>query len=218
MDNLPSNSNHPRRSPQERPDGKKIQPVVTGPVERRKRSWSKRFRENLMGEDAGTVGEYVLLEVLVPAFKDMIADAAGTGVERMIFGESRSSSRRTRGSQSSGYTNYGNRYASGGGGSTSRHPAYREERPSISRRARASHDFGEIVLSTRAEAEEVLKRMDDRLERYEQVSVSDLYEMLDISGDYTDLKYGWVDLHTARVSRLNRGGYLLDLPRPELLD
>ena len=72
-------------------------------------------------------------------------------------------------------------------------------------------------METRVEAEEVLDRLFDWIERYEQVAVAELYEMVGISGNFTDQKWGWTDLRGATVSRVGRG-YLLNLPRPEPLD
>lgn len=78
------------------------------------------------------------------------------------------------------------------------------------------HEFDEITLATRVEADEVLTRLRQLIDRYEEASVADLYKMLGVNPEYTDDKWGWDDLDTARVSR-SRGGYTLDLPRPEPL-
>lgn len=87
----------------------------------------------------------------------------------------------------------------------------------MSRRARANFDFDEIILPTRVEADQVLERMFDLLDKYEIVTVADLYDLVGVDSNYTDEKYGWEDLRGADVDRLSRGGYLLDLPRPEPL-
>jgi hypothetical protein len=58
--------------------------------------------------------------------------------------------------------------------------------------------------------------MDQLIEKYETVSVADLYELLGVTSSYTDEKWGWVDLREATIRRV-RDGYLLDLPKPESL-
>ncbi len=58
--------------------------------------------------------------------------------------------------------------------------------------------------------------MDQLIEKYETVSVADLYELLGVEASYTDEKWGWVDLRDAGIRRV-RDGYLLDLPKPESL-
>ena len=87
----------------------------------------------------------------------------------------------------------------------------------MSRRARASHDFDEIILASRVEAEEVIDRLFDLVSRYESATVADLYEMVGVTGNFTDDKWGWTNIRGAGVTRV-RNGFLLDLPRPEPLD
>jgi hypothetical protein len=198
--------------PAEKTEDKKIERVVTTEVSRRKKPLGKRFLETFIGGDAKSVAHYVLFDVLLPAAKDTAADAVSQGIERMLFGEVRSTSRRTgtRPGSGGGYTSY-NRYASTAA------PARREDPRGISRQARARHDFDEIVLATRVEAEEVIDRMFDLVSQYESVTVRDLYELVGISASYTDDKWGWTDIRGAGVTRI-RNGYLLDLPKPDPLD
>lgn len=187
---------------------KKIEKITTGEVIRRKKPLGKRLFETFFGGDAKTVISFVVMEVLVPAAKDAVADAVSQGVERTLFGEVRSSSRRAGSRPSSGYISY-NRFSTPSTKS-------REEPREISRRSRAHHEFDEIYLATRAEAEEALDRMYDLISKYEQATVADLYDLLGISSEYTDDKWGWTDLHGAGVI-YSRKGYLLDLPKPEPL-
>ena len=87
----------------------------------------------------------------------------------------------------------------------------------MSQRARASHDFKEIVLATRIEAEEVCRGLDELIERYGVATVTNLYNLVGITGDYTDNKWGWNQSHGFDIERV-REGYLLDLPKPEPID
>lgn len=90
-------------------------------------------------------------------------------------------------------------------------------RVEMSRRARSAHDFREIILETRAEAEEVIERLFDCVQKYQTATVADLYDMLGIEPAFTDDKWGWYALPGANARRV-RDGYLLDLPAPEPLD
>lgn len=58
--------------------------------------------------------------------------------------------------------------------------------------------------------------MFDLITEYEQVTVSDLYSMVDITGNYTDESYGWTDIRGTTIVKV-RGGYILDLPSAESL-
>ena len=70
----------------------------------------------------------------------------------------------------------------------------------------------DIILDNRGEAEEVLLRMDEIVATYGTVSVADLYDLVGITGAYTDNKYGWTDIRSASVVRV-RDGYMIKLPR-----
>ena len=59
--------------------------------------------------------------------------------------------------------------------------------------------------------------MDDLIETYGLVSVADFYDLVGVTGDYTDNKYGWTDLRNANVIRV-RDGYMIKLPRALLLN
>ena len=210
----PSNSHNKPQKPKagESAEPKKVEKIVKSEVIQRKKPLSKRFVETFVQGDARGVWGYILFDVLQPAAKDMVADAFSQGIERMLFGEARSSSRRT-GSRPDGrgssFTSYSSMYNS---------PVGRREEPrGMTRRSRATHDFGEIIIGTRVEAEEVIDSLFTMIAHYEQATVADLYDLVGTSTDFTDQKWGWTDLRGAGVTRV-REGYLLNLPRPEPLD
>lgn len=212
MENFPSNSQLPREPEDEKKPAnlKVVKRVVEGDVVRKKKTLGKRFSEVFLGGDSKSVIEYVIQDVLIPAARDMIADAISQGVERMIFGESRPPGRRPA-----------SRQGAFGGGSPINYNRYsssrREDpRPTLSRQARAKHEFDEIIISTRAEAEEVLDQMYAILEKYDAVSVKDLYELTGVNYHFTDEKWGWTDLRGSGVTRVSNG-YLLNLPRTEAI-
>jgi hypothetical protein len=201
---FPPNS---ERSKKGVPDGKNISPVVTGTAVRRRKSLRKQFKETFVAGDAKTAVSYVLFEVLLPAAKDMVVEAGSQGIEKLIFGESRRRSLTRPPSGPTGHISY-NRYSSGS--------RLTGPERAISRAARAQHNFDEIVLDQRAEAEEVIDRLFEVVSRYGSASVADLYELVGLDSTHTDHKWGWEELTGAGVSRI-RGGYLLDLPEPEPL-
>ena len=208
MDNpeFPSNS---ERSKKGVPNGKNISPVVSGGAVRRKRSLRKQFKETFVAGDARTAIHYVLFDVLLPAAKDMVVEAGSQGIEKLIFGESRRRGSTRPQAGPTGYVSY-NQYSMDQSRKTGPQRA-------MSRQARARHNFDEIVLDQRSEAEDVIDRLFDLVSRYESASVADLYELVGLSSVHTDNRWGWTDLTGAGVSRI-RGGYLLDLPEPEPLD
>ena len=209
MDQLPSNSQLTKKTePEPVVETKKVEKVVSGKVIQRKKPLGKRFLETFFGKE-NSVWSYVLHEILLPAAKDTIADVVSQGVERAVYGEPRSSSRRTgsRPGGGNGYVSY-NRFSSGP----------RREEPSrvMSQRARATHDFREIILPTRPEALAVIDAMAELASKYDQVTVSDLYDLVGVTSTFADEKWGWRDIRGIGPTRVH-GGYLLDLPEPEHL-
>lgn len=198
---LPSNSKI--NKPEDRPE---IKPVVTGKAKERKKPLGRRVLESFTGEDAQSVGQHLLMDVLIPAAKNAISDAVTQGIERMLFGEVRRG--RTTVGRPTSYTSYSSisRPSSPG-------RAFQPDEPtrSISHRARIQHDFNEIIIEDRGEAERVLDEMGNMLDMYGFVTVNDLYALVNITGNYTDEKHGWNDLRGAKVERV-REGYLLNLP------
>lgn len=176
------------------------QPVVNGPVKVKKKSEVKKFADVFISEDVSKVKEYVVMDVLVPAVKKAISDIITNGVDMILYGETG----RTR--KSNGPTD-----------KVSYRRYYDERREPSRSVTRSTYDYDNIILVTRGEAERVLDQMQDIINEYRMVSVADLYDLVGVTGSYTDNKYGWTDIHTAKVTRV-RDGYVLDLPRALPLD
>jgi hypothetical protein len=191
----PANSKKSRQSPSEKTRPEK---VVEGEVTQRKRGIAGKVVHTFLSEDSPSVMNYIVMEVLVPAAKNMVSDAVSQGIERILFGDTRPSR-----SGRPGYINY-SRIASGRS----------DSRPALSRQARAIHDFDDIIIASRAEAEDVLDRLRDLINQYEVASVSELYDLVGLTGEFTDDKWGWYDLRSASIRPI-RGGYLLNLPRTQ---
>lgn len=206
---FPSNSNKQKEA-REPAVPKDVQRVVQNGVQRRKKPLGKRFAELFSGASAKDVAGHVVLDIIVPASKDLLADALREQIEGMLFGSSRSPSRRGARSHGgpNGFVNYGSQSSS----------RYRDEpRAAISKRGRANHDFDEIVLETRVEADEVIDTMFEMIDRYDAVTLAELYKLVGERGEPVDNKWGWTDFRGAKVVMV-RNGYVLDLPRPIPLD
>ena len=173
---------------------KKVEQIAKGKT--KKKSEVKKFADTFIAEDITSVKDYILMEVLLPAAKKAISDIVTNGIDMILYGETRSKSK-SRESRVS-YTKYYDRDRD-------------YDRPTRTR-GRYGYDYDDIILDTRKEAEEVLDRMDDLIDNYGMVSVADLYDLVGVSGNYTDNKYGWTNLRNADVQRV-RDGYLLKLPK-----
>lgn len=187
--------------------GKNIKPVVSSGAVRRKRSLRRTFKESFIAGDFRSALQYVLFDVLLPAAKDTVVDAGAQGIEKLVFGDSRRRGATRPPSGPTGHISYNQ---------LSRQYGSRFSGPerALSRQARARHNFDEILLDDRSEAEEVINRLFDLVSHYGSASIADLYELVGLASVHTDNKWGWTDLTGAGVTRMH-GGYLLDLPEPE---
>jgi len=203
---LPSNSKTSKEEPI-----KKVEKVITGKVVEQKKGLGKKFSDIFLdGDSVNSVFTNMFIEVLIPAAKgtlyDMITggfDALKDGFEMTIFGTT--SGRRTRRNSVSGksYVSYDKAYNNRSDNSS---------RKPISNQNKARHNFDDIILETKGEAEEVLSHLVDLTIDYGLASVADLYDLVGITSNFTDNKWGWDDLSSAKTIRV-RNGYLLDLPK-----
>ena len=76
--------------------------------------------------------------------------------------------------------------------------------------------YKRIVLETREDAEEVLDNLSNAIDEFGVVSISDLYEFVGIKSEYTDNKYGWTNISSAKAIPVS-DGYLLKLPKAILI-
>lgn len=223
MDEFPGNSQLRKAVPVQPPVAeakpeKKVEKVVSGEVVRRKTPMGKRLRAAFGGGDGQSVKDYVLIELIVPAIKDTIADAVTGGIERMLFGDSYRPGARRRGGYAPGSHNAFNYAAISNRNSVAGGAFQQDPRGQLSRRGRTQHNFDEVIFPSRADAEAVLTQMFELLDQFEVVTVSDFLELSGVSGNFTDHKFGWVDLRGVQAHRTRGGGYILGLPPTEPID
>lgn len=202
---FPPNSNVSKEAVERDKD---IHRVTSGDVVRKKRPLRKRFSESFVAGTPKLAISFVLLDVVLPAVKDLFVEAAHQGVEKLVFGESRRRGSTAPLSGQYGHIQYNQM------GTPSR---LSSSQRAISRQARARHDFDEVLLESRTEGEEVIDQLFEVVNRYGAATVADLYQLVGLAATHTDHKWGWTDIRGAGVSR-TRDGYLLDLPDPHPLD
>lgn len=197
---LPGNS-YSKKAENQSTDKPEVKQVTTGNVIHKKESDGKRFLGMFKSKtDRGTIVDYILFDVLAPAAKNAIADAVKGGIDMALFGEKRGErTYRDRGTSRVGYTNYR---------AVSSDPVTRRSQDRGTRLRTWNDD---IILQSRGEAEMVLDNMCAILEKYDCVSVANLYGLVGIETEYTDNNYGWRNLSKATVERV-QAGYRLVLP------
>jgi hypothetical protein len=189
---FPSNSNTSKQKPETK--------AVTNAKVVKNRP-SSEYLKKFVQEDLGSVGSYLLNDVLRPAIKSLIADVVQNGIEKLLFGEVRNAKNR--------YNEYSK--------PSTHYSSVSYNRPTEDSRPPVRRTYEDCVISTRAEAEEVLYQLVGICREYGQASVADLHSLINITGEFTDNRYGWTDLGSASI-RPVRGGYILILPRVKTIN
>lgn len=191
------NSHRYKAEQKEKEEREKVEKIVSGSVKRKKTTELDKIGKAIISEDARNVKNHIVMDVLVPAFKNALSDVVTDAINMILFGDTK-----RRGSSSSGsprYVAYDSRF---------RDSSYNRQE---SRRT-SNYNFDDVILDTRGDAEEVLDRMNELIDRYGLVRVADMYDLVGLQCNYTDNKYGWNSLRTAEIIR-DRDGYRLKLPR-----
>lgn len=188
-------------------EGPKVERITTAVADQRKRGLGQKFKGAFINGSARDTADYIVTDVVIPAIRDTLFEAFEGGLHRLIYGDS---TRTRRSTAPSAYSNVGRVDYS----SISRPPAPAQAPRMLSRRARHQQDFGEIIIESRREAEEVLDQMYECLSRFGEVSVADLYIMTGIASSHVDHKWGWTSLQGAKLVRRGQR-FLLDLPEPQ---
>lgn len=204
--NFKPNSHKYREAQQGDTERKRPEKVVKGTVKVKKKSEIRKFTDVFIAEDIGSVKQYLMNEVLVPAAKRTVSELVKNGIDSLIYGIT---GRRVNGS--------------GGSSSTPVHISYRDCYDTGTRNyrdapvIRSRFNYDDFTFESRGEAEYVLDQMDAILDKYRMVTVLDLYDLVGKTCDHTGNKYGWTALGTAKVVPVN-GGYALKLPRATPID
>lgn len=180
---------------------KEIAPVAKARVKRE--STARKVVGEIIKEDARSVGETVLWDVIIPTVKNLISDTVTRGIESMLYGDSRPRSRNNY-SDYSGYSRPK--------GSRDR-PVERRERRSA---RQAEPERNEIIFDTRSDANDVIDRMSDIIDQYGQASLADLNALIGASSNFIDDNWGWTDMGSFNVRQV-RDGFMLTHDEPQSL-
>ena len=196
---VPEFKRPPRSKPAD-PKKKKIQQITTAKT--REQRLSRKLRDSFIPEDIQDVKTYLIFDTIIPHVKDTILDLINMAFYGETYGGRRGGRRGYSTNERTSYAAY-----------------YKSDKDRDRReRARRSTDIPEIIVDSRAEGLDVIEEMTNLLEEYGQVSVADLNEICNITGEFTDEKFGWYNLGNARVKRVGPSEYLIDLPKPKPLD
>lgn len=191
----------------ERNNPKPAMNAVTTNVIVKKDSEAKKIGKRFFAEDAKTVGSHVAESVIIPSLQKLLSDIVKGGIDWLIYG-SKGSVPKT----GVGTISYGSYYSRGG--IVNPTPTYGN--PMLSQKP-SLYSVNDVIFADRGEAEEVLLRMKESIDSYGMVSVGDFYDLVGQRAVFTDQKWGWFDLKTADIIRVD-GGFSIRFPRVQPIE
>ena len=192
----------------------KIEPVIKGKAEERKKTLGARFKQHFVTEGEGFF-DHIVEKVIIPKSLELFntivrqtADAFAQGVEEALFGgrTSRPANTPRPGQVHRPTTNYN-------GVSATQKPTTAVYFQPVNRRSNVVKD---VVLEYREDVELVLDSLRGVIERHGHCTLGDFYGLVDIQTNPVDEEWGWTNLASARSREVN-GGFLAVMPRPEHL-
>lgn len=201
MATLEDNSYASRRDREQ--DREPMPRVTSGKVVIKKKTFGRKVLDMFLSEKIDDVGDYITHNVVGPGIKSLLYDMVNSAISMMFWGDPnvrRNNRNGSSGSRANDIWNASNRNREG------------------SRSTRPAYDYDDFIFESREDAERVLDRLYDQLDRYNKVRVADLYEAVGKSpeGNYTVNYYGWYSLRGAGTYPTSEG-WALDLPKCESL-
>lgn len=204
----PSNNKTSPNGPQKRE--KRISaPVIEGKIVQRKKSLGQRVTAVFIAGDPKTAGRDTIQQVLIPSIRETLLAISKTYLESLFLGDRVRVSRRDVFTTARDKVAYNRMHQSSG--QSQQKPVSQTKQ--LTFQQRASHDFDEICLAERADVTQIIGSLQECIEQYGMARVSDLYDAVGITSEFTDEAWGWTDLSGAGA-RYTSDGYLLDLPKP----
>lgn len=205
MKGMPSNSLQ-AKSTIDQTEKKRLDKVVTGTIKKKKKGMKgywKTFKSAILPDTDMDMCDYVITDLLVPSIKTLVSSIITNSVEIALFGEVRG-----RRGKDDRYVSYNDYYR------PDRRDRGRRSDGRATYRARSAINFDSDVFETRADADRVLDDLTAHIDQYGFASIGDYYDLIGVTGEFTDWKYGWDNLRNTRVLPERGGGYYIDFPRP----
>ena len=226
--NFPDKSQKSRLvGPTEPPQTKsipKLDKIVSGTVTVKKSPLYKRAISAIIVEDVRTVGPGVVRDVLIPALRDLAFDMVN-GFASRTFGiqiQRPSTQSMIRHTSASGVFNRAVSQPVNYSFTNSNRPTMNtpDGKGGYTSTATKNETFvlDDFVFEDRGQAQAALEGLENLIEEYQQAPVSSLYDMLGLTSDHVQQRWGWRSTVGAEVIRSSSGGYILRLPKAQPLD
>ena len=176
------------------------------------KSLGEKFVDTFCNETVEDVKSWLVTDVVVPGIKNTILDMLGM----MFFGGGDYS----RGRRDRGYdrerVSYNSYYSSSRDRGRHDRRDRRDDRDDGPKRD-GKVDYRNIIFRDGRAAKDLVDEMHRRIDDYNQVSIAEMFDMMEITGKYTDNNWGWTRKSDIGIRRVS-SGYLIDVAEAEALD
>lgn len=189
----PNNSNQ-AKTPEQRPD---ITPVAKGEL---KQKPTAIIKSQFYTDDMNKIGTELIKNVFIPTVKKLVVDAVNGFFNMIFYNGGGSSTSSTPGSKITigGRTNY--------------NAVNNSQKP-----AEKAFDFNFVVVESPQAAKDILDQMQNIIDQYGTVRVSEMCQLAGITAPYTYVDYGWDTLvGEQRIPYLD-GRVKIVMPTPKYL-
>lgn len=204
-----NNSNAAKEVAPAAPLSRVTKPVTTG--HKRKETLGTKFRSSFAGDDAKTVVQYLVVDVIAPNIKDLLFKMLTEAGRRMLYGGGVTP---TVGGYSAARPAGSSGYARVFQASTPGAPAAPTQ---PTQAERVTQDYSRIVIESKGQAELVLDALGALIDEYGSCTVADFYASVSITPTHQDTTIGWTSLANASISHIPEG-YLINMPRAVALN
>lgn len=175
------------------------------------KSLGEKFADTFINESVDDVKSWLISDVVVPGIKNTILDMLGM----MFFGGSDYSRGRSSRSYDRERVSYNSYYSSGRRDRRDRDRDRRDRDDGPRRDGKV--DYKNIIFRDRHAAEDLVSEMHRRIDDFDQVSIAEMFDMMEVTGKYTDNNWGWTRKSDIGIRRVSNG-YLIDVAEAEPLD
>lgn len=199
--NYKGNSRRQKELENSKPKAKK---VITNGVSVKKKGEIRKMADEFISENVSNLKSYAIKEVIIPNIKRGIMDIVSMFLnEEPYYNKDRRGGRRDYNSISRPST---------------RERSYERDDERDRMVGRPSLWCEDFEFRSRIDAERVIDELYERIREFKMVSIADLYDLVDVSCDYTYNNYGWTDISNLRLTRsINGNVWVLRMPKAKLL-
>ena len=175
------------------------------------------FMRSIIASDAKTCWDYTLRNVIIPEIISFARNSVVSFVDTMFYGPGRTGAPNKGVVSGASYEKY---YQNG---------QNNQQKNPLPRNSKRTPRYDEVYVKDQKAGEDLIVTISEAISRYDQCSVATFIDNADRvapdgvhylvdPGDISLQRYGWTSIRGMRVVKTYAGDYVMDMPRPVLLE